>query len=141
MTDETRRREVQQAVTAGEKALRSMREAQKKLNSARGWGIFDMLGGGLISDMVKHSRLNDASSYLEAAKLDLQIFQRELKDVSRTMDLKIDISGFLLFADFFFDGLLADGLVHMKISRARDDVNDAIQRVESLLTQLKSYNY
>lgn len=140
MTDAARKREIQEAITAGEKALVSLRKAEEKLSSARNWGIFDMLGGGLFTDMMKHSRLNDASSYLKAAKMDLHMFQRELKDVSSAMDLKIDISGFLLFADFFFDGLVADGLVQMKVSQAREEVQDAIRRVETLVAQLKGYS-
>lgn len=137
MSDEIIRREIGEAVTAGERALGSLYAAQEKLNSARNWGILDMFGGGFITDMIKHSKMGDASSYMEAAKSDLQIFQRELRDVEVPMDIRMEIGGFLLFADFFFDGIVADYLVQSKIADARSQVEDAIQRVEKLLQELK----
>ena len=112
--------EIREAITAGERALSSLYAAQNKLKSARGWGIFDMLGGGLLSDLMKHSRMNDASSYMEAARRDLEIFKRELADVSTSYNLRMDVDGFLTFADFFFDGLIADYLVQTRISQARE---------------------
>ena len=41
-------REIDEAIRAGEQALDSLREAKNQLNSARNWGIYDMIGGGLI---------------------------------------------------------------------------------------------
>lgn len=140
MMDEMMKREMQEAIWAGESALCSLRAAQEKLNSARNWGIVDLLGGGFITDMVKHSKLNDASAYVEQAKRDLLKFQRELKDVSVPVELRIEIGGFLSFADFFFDGLVADYLVQSKIAKSRRDIEDAIERVESILAELRCIN-
>ena len=138
MTEETRRREIREAINAGERALISLKSARDKLSSARSWGIWDIIGGSLITSMVKHSRIDEASSYLESAKMDLKIFQRELRDVSDFSSLEIEIGGFLSFADIFLDGFLADWMVQSKISDATRQVEGAIDRVESLLRQLKS---
>lgn len=81
MSNEMMKREMQEAVQAGERALQSLYAARDKLGSARNWGIFDMLGGGFISDFVKHSKMNDAAALMEQAKSDIQRFQRELRDV------------------------------------------------------------
>ncbi len=140
MSNELVRREIQEAVMAGERALTSLRLAKEKLDSARNWGIIDLFGGGFITDVIKHSKLGDASSYVENAKRDLLIFQTELRDVQGIRDIKIEVGGFLSFADFFFDGLVADYLVQSKISEARQQVDDAIYRVEGLLKQLKNAN-
>lgn len=129
--------ELMEAVTAGERALCSLYAAKEKLNSARNWGFLDLFGGGFITDMVKHSKLGDASACIEAARSDLQVFQKELKDVDVPMNIRMEIGGFLSFADFFFDGLIADYLVQSKIADARNQVDDAIQRVERLLRELK----
>jgi len=132
-------KEINEAIASGERALVSLKEAQNKLNSARNWGIFDMLGGGLITDIIKHSRMNDASSYLESAKRDLLVFQKELQDVQGTMDLKVDVGGFMEFADFFFDGIFMDYVVQTKIAEARKQIEQAIPLVEKLVNDLKSY--
>jgi len=138
MTEEARRREIREAINAGERALISLKSARDKLSSAKSWGIWDIIGGGLITNVVKHSRINEASSYLENAKMDLKIFQRELRDITDFSSLGIEIGGFLSFADFVLDGFLADCMVQSKISDALRQVEGAIDRVESLLRQLKS---
>ncbi len=139
MTEETRRQEIQEAVRAGERALGSLRSAQSKLSSARSWGVWDIIGGGLITSMVKHSKINDASSFLERAKMDLKTFQRELKDVPDFAGLGIEIGGFLSFADCFLDGFLADCMVQSKINDAKRQVDSAVIQVERLLGQLRAY--
>ena len=137
MTEETRRQEIQEAVRAGERALGSLRSAQSKLSSARSWGVWDIIGGGLITSMVKHSKIREASSHLENARTNLKIFQRELKDIPDFMDLGIDIGGFLSFADCFLDGIVADYLVQKKIDNAKTQVEDGIRKTESLIGKLR----
>lgn len=140
MNDYMQEKEINEAIDSGERALVSLRTAQEKLNSARNWGIFDMLGGGLIADIIKHSKMNDASTYLEEAKRDLLVFQKELQDVQETIDLKVDVDGFLTFADFFFDGIIMDYVVQSKIAEARKQIEQAIPLVEGLVNDLK-YHY
>lgn len=137
MTEERRRQEIEEAVRAGKKALTSLRMAQDKLASAKSWGILDIIGGGLVTSMVKHSRLNDASFYLESAKTDLKTFRRELKDIPDFSDLGIDIGNFLSFADVFLDGLVADWMVQRKIEDARKQVDNGISQIEMLLRRLE----
>lgn len=137
MNNEIMRREMKEAIDAGERALSSLRMAQEKLNSAGNWGLFDMFGGGLFSTMIKRSKMDDASELMEAAKFDLKRFQKELKDVNIPLNLRMEVGSFLSFADFFFDGFVADCLVQSKISDAKEQVSDAIFRVEQILKELK----
>jgi len=134
---EVMRREMQEAIVAGERALSSLRSAHEKLNSAGNWGIFDMFGGGLFSTIMKRSKMSDAQNLMENAKSDLLRFQRELKDVNIPLDLRMEVGSFLSFADFFFDGFVADYLVQTKISDAKSQVSDAIYKVERILNELK----
>ena len=133
-------REVNEAVVAGETAIRSLQAAREKLDSARNWGILDILSGhkgGLISGFIKHSRVNAAQSCIDQAKSDLMRFENELRDVQDMNYLNVEISGFLTFADFFFDGLMADLLVQSKIADARTKVVDAINRVQNIVYRLR----
>ena len=70
-----------------------------------------MFGGGMFSTMIKQSKINDARGELEAARYALRSFEKELQDVSRAVDLRIDIGSFLSFADFFFDNFFVDWMV------------------------------
>lgn len=137
MEDKRMEKEVREAVAAGERALGSLRNAQKCLDSAKNWGIVDIFGGGLVSSLVKHSKMDDAARYMEEAKNDVQRFQRELQDVSVSMDLRMEIGSFLSFADIFFDNPFVDVMVQSRIGEVRDQVDEAIARVESLLVDLR----
>lgn len=132
------RKELEEAINAGENALFSLRKAKDNLDSAKNWGIWDLFGGGFITDMIKHSKLNNASSYMEDARHDLKVFQRELRDVNSNIEFGLDIGDFLTFADFFFDGIIADYMVQSKINNARNQVDEAIVRVEAILRQLRN---
>lgn len=133
-----REQEIREAVEAGERALSSLREAREQLNSARNWGIWDLLGGGFFTDLVKHSKLENAARCIENAKRDLQLFEKELRDVTVKGNLNIDIGNFLLFADFFFDGLIAGYMMQSKIAEAKQQVEEACERTELLLIQLRT---
>ncbi len=137
MENELMRREVQEAVVAGERALSSLKSAAEKLNSAKNWGFLDMFGGSFISGMMKHSRMNDATLYMENAKNQLQIFQRELKDIHVPMDFQLEIGTFLTFADFFFDDIISDYLVQNRIGKTKEEVDEAIRQVDQILGDLQ----
>ena len=129
-------RERQEAIDAGERALDSLYGVRKDLESAGNWGLLDMFGGGMFTTFVKHSKMNDAQRYMERAKRDLAAFSRELADVSET--LNINSGDFLTFADYFFDGFVADMMVQSRIRDAQRQVDDAIYRVESILSRLRN---
>ena len=121
--------EIREAIEAGERALVSLQDARESLGSARNWGLLDLLGGRSISGLVKHVKIDNARHR----------FSKELSDVRDLQGLNIEIGDFLTFADFFFDGFLADILVQSKIRQAQDRIDDAIYRVESVLRQLRNY--
>ena len=130
--------EVREAIDAGQRALSSLRDAKKELSSARSWGVWDIIGGGFISTLIKHSKIDNAKMYMERAKDDLNSFASELRDVNMVANLNIDTGDFLTFADFFFDGFIADWLVQDRINEARRNVDIAIRRVEQALHELRS---
>ena len=131
------RREIHEAILAGEKALYCLNDAKKKLSSAGNWGLMDLFGGNFISGMMKHSKIDEAEKCLRKAGEALKVFRRELGDVNLPADVHIETSDFLTFADFFFDGILADFLVQSRIKKTRQEINDMIIRVAEVLTQLK----
>lgn len=132
-----RDKEIQEAVRAGERALTSLREAERQLNSAGNWGLVDIFGGNTISGLMKHMKVNNASRCVDDARRDLAAFRNELGDIRDIENLNIDMDGFLTFADFFFDGFMADIFVQSKIRKGRQQVREAIRRVEDILNQLR----
>ena len=83
----------------------------------------------------KHGKMSKAESEIEEARYALQRFSKELRDVQGVSS--IHINDFLTFADFFFDGFVADVLVQSKISNAKKQCDDAIRQVEQIKSKLE----
>lgn len=132
----TYQQEVNEAIQACDNALYYLNNAQGYLSSAGNWGIMDLLGGGFISTIVKHSKLDDAQQEMENAKYAVQTLKKELQDVGRIESININVGDFLTFADFFFDGLVADWLVQSKIRDAERQVAQAIRQINEIRYQL-----
>ena len=133
-----REKEIREARLAGQEALDCLNRAAESLKSAGNWGIVDMLGGGLISTFVKHSKMNNADALVQQARSALKRFQKELTDMENVAEFHIETGDFLSFADYFFDGIIADWLVQSRINEARTQVENARQKVMYIMGQLNS---
>ena len=129
-------REINEAIHAGERALDSLNEAKKQLNSARNWGIYDMLGGGMISSFIKHSKIDNANEWMSLANRDLRNFARELRDVDDE-DLQIDTGSLVSMLDIFCDNFFSDLMVQDKINNARARIDNLSDRVYEAVEALK----
>ena len=131
-------REIREAIQAGEAALRSLERAKEKMGSAKNWGIFDMMGGGLFSSLFKHSKIDRASADIEEAKRQLAVFKRELEDVSISEDFSVEIGDGLRFIDTFLDNVFADVVVQSRINSAIERLDKVSGQVRGILTKLYS---
>lgn len=107
-------------------------EAEKKLKSARNWSIVDMLGGGIVVDLIKHHKLNGAADLMNEANYLLQRLQELLGSVSIPADYRMHVGGFATFADFLFDGILADAYMSSKIFSSLEQVRMLRKRLYDL---------
>ena len=129
-------KEVKEAINAGKNASSALSQMMEPLDSARNWGIWDMLGGGFFTDMIKHSKIDDANKMSYDVQQCLKRFQKELNDVNEFTDIAVDISSFATFADFFFDGLFADWFVQSKINESISNLDNANRKVEDIIEDL-----
>ncbi len=131
-------KEIREAISAGRNVMSSLENAMSSLDSAENWGIWDMLGGGLISDLAKHSHIDDAKYEAEQSQVLLRRFRTELADIKISEDIRIETGGFAKFADFFFDGLIADWFMQSKIQNSHESVSQVRSQVQSVLSKLGS---
>lgn len=132
-------KELNEAIRAGRSVQDDLSRAEEELQSARNWGTYDMLGGGMISTHIKHSRLDEAMNRIYAAQTNLRRFEQELRDVGGSLDAsKLEVGGLLRFSDFFFDGFLADWLVQGRIHDALEQVQMKRREVSTLVSELQS---
>lgn len=130
-------KEVDEAIYSGERAVSSLKEMKRHLDSARGWGTWDILGGGFISNIAKHSAIDRANDAAHEVQSLLKAFQKELSDVNKFTDINVDISGFATFADFFFDGFFVDWFVQSKINDSLNRVENAKSKINTILNKLR----
>lgn len=130
-------REVEEAIAAGRSTLESLKGVREKLNSAKGWGTWDLLGGGLISTIAKHSAIDEANSRAREVQHQLKTFRKELSDVNEFTEIEVNISAFASFADFFLDGLIADWFVQSRINESIGYVEEANGSIESIVRDLE----
>lgn len=135
---ESQRRELREAVFAGEQARNTADAILSSLNSAEGWATWDLVGGGLISDLAKHGHLDDAQQMVEQLQVQLRRFKTELADVTIQADLQISIDGFLRFADYFFDGLFADWMVLDRIGQSQSQTQETRNQIQLVLDRLEA---
>jgi hypothetical protein len=138
-------KEVSEAISAGKDVISGLEQIIKHLESAEGWGTWDLLGGGLIATAIKHSRIDDARRSISDVQKKMSQFKRELADVQNNIELQVDIGDLEYFADFFLDGLIVDWIVQSKIvgsleqSRgAKDVVAQAVEELENVKTMIRS---
>lgn len=131
-------KEWNEAISAGSKVLTELNRAKELLESAKNWGTWDLLGGGMLSTAIKHGRIDDARSAIHSAQRSLRRFEVELVDVQRHASIQIEIGGLLTFADYFFDGLIADWIVQGRLSDSLQQIADKRSQVGLVVSELKT---
>lgn len=128
---EERRREAQEAVSAGERALAAANEVVYSLEDSSDMATLDLFTDSFFVNMAKYSSIDEAQGHIERLRMALRRFDTELADVGDS--LNVDIGDFLGFADFFFDGLFADLASKGRIDVTLDRAYDVEQRINSSL--------
>lgn len=100
----------------------------KEYKSSKNWGIFDMLGGGLIASLVKHNKINKAKNMSTSLDEDLAKLKNEIKYLD---DFKTEeFSNLDMFLDVGFDNIFSDIYVQNKIK-------SSISKLEELKYTIK----
>ncbi|MDO5411706.1 MAG: hypothetical protein Q4F21_14885 [Lachnospiraceae bacterium] len=131
--------EIDEAIVAGRSAVQALNRAESALEGARSFGLWDMFGGGFISGMMKHSKMNDAQYELENAQRELARFKKELSDVQMTGTINIRFDGLVKFVDLFCDNVLVDMMVQSKIKDMLNHLRDTRAQVEQTIRRLEQY--
>lgn len=81
--------------------------------------------------------IDGAKAAVSQVQYQLRRLERELMDVGSFQHLNIDIGSFAAFADFFFDGLIADWVVQSRISESRESAMRVLRQVENVKQRLE----
>lgn len=131
--------EIDEAIEAGRRAVEALNRAESALSGARSFGLWDMFGGGFISGMLKHSKMDEAQRELENAQRELARFKKELADVQMTGQINIRFDGMVKFVDLFCDNILVDMLVQSRIKDMMNNLRETRRQVVDTVRRLEQY--
>lgn len=134
---ETRLQEIREAYVVGSEALRMANEIVASLDKAEGWGTWDTFGGGgIVTEVAKRSHLNTAQRMVGDLQIKLRKYKTELTDVTVEANIEVGIDGFLDFADYFLDSLIADWAVLNKITKSKAQAEKTKSKISMMQFKL-----
>lgn len=139
-----RLKELKEARSAADMAIAKIDCGLSQLESASSWGIFDILGGGLFSSLVKRNKIGQANLSLEEISVSLKALNKELSDVDISLpdaipdglsDELFDLVFDNIFTDIRVQGEIKENLVALKelryaIVEIREKVDREIRELE-----------
>jgi len=129
--------QVNEALNLVNQLIPLVNDAERSLSSARNWSFLDVLGGGLITDLIKHSKLNKASNTMNQVNYLMQQLQRVLGSIQFPVDYRMNVGGFSTFADFFFDSGIVDAYMMSKIWTSLNEVRKLQNKLYDLKGKLE----
>ena len=114
------RKETAEALEACVHAGRALGLVAMKLGTAGNWATYDtFFGGGLMADMVKHRRLDEAAALIQDADRALHHLSAELADVGVAPLGELGVGDLAKVFDVWFDNIFSDWSVANRIRAAQ----------------------
>jgi hypothetical protein len=132
-------REIEEAQAAARRVTSAASEASAKLDSAHSWGTYDTwFGGGLISSLIKHDRIDQAQDLMSSVDHSLRILRKELADIGIDQVRGVEIGEVHKTLDIWFDNIFSDVMTQSRIRDADarlTAVGDAVRRLQKELAR------
>lgn len=129
--------ELDEAYEAGSDAMDIVKSISGSLSSASGWATWDLFGGGLLTDIIKHSHMNDAQQEIGNLQNALRRFRTELAAVKIDDDLDFQMDGFTSFGDWFLDGIIFDWMALDHIHKSETQIQNTWNQIAMAISKLQ----
>ncbi len=138
--------EINEAISAANRALDTLDTAIEHLNSAEGWATYDIwFKSGIIGHMAKYGHIDDAGEAFSRLSSQLHELKNELDDVNMSLNVEFEgVDSATRTVDFWFDNIFTDLNVRDTIrndseqaSKLRSKINGIISRLESNRVQVR----
>jgi len=130
-------KEIKEALLASKKVISTSRDAMSQLKEAKDFGVWDMMGGGLLMTLAKRERMDKAQQCINQMNYALKQLSNELEDINESIDGDIDLSNYMSVADYLFDNIFVDMMVQDKINDAISKVTRMTSKVEGMVIKLE----
>ena len=107
--------------------------------SDAGWSNWDTFGGGgMVTDMMKYGRIDEATAQLRQADEALRRFSRELADVQMSAVGGVEVGEMTRVFDVWFDNIFSDWAVRDRIREASERTRQALAAVDESLRRVSA---
>lgn len=141
--DEKNLRQVNNSLSIIRQLLPLVDDAEKQFKSSRNWGFADIFfdgWGGLLTGLLKHSQLNNAQGTMNQIQFLMNQLQLELNKIVVPVDYRMQLNGFVTFADFFMDCPIVDVYMQVKIMNSIKQVQELRQKLLELQDKLVEFS-
>lgn len=131
-------KELQEALDAGRDVRSQVEKAIEALDSAEGWGVVDMMGGGMMTTMMKRDRMNQAKDAMVQIEYLLRKFRTELSDIAGADNVgAADFGTQWSMMDYLMDGFIIDYLVQQEITESLSNMRQLAKETERVCGNLQ----
>ncbi len=131
--------ELAEAHAAGSRARERLLDADDLLRRAGDWSTWDTFGGGgMVTDMMKYQRIDEATAHLRQADEALRRFSRELADVRMDAVRGVEVGETTRMFDVWFDNIFSDWAVRDRIRDAAESTRRALVAVDTTLHRISA---
>ncbi|MGI5069764.1 hypothetical protein HRO26_01225 [Treponema pectinovorum] len=81
--------QIRDSLNTVNKLISLVEQAEKQFKSARNWSFLDILGGGTITDLVKHYKLRKAGNIMNEVNYYLQQLSVQLGNINIPADYRM----------------------------------------------------
>lgn len=137
-------KDISEAISAGENAMRYLTSAHRNLSKAKSWGSYDMAGGKLRSHMGKYNHVDSAVIDVGIAQTAIDKFRAELADLDIALGeplMNVGLTRFERMADMFYDRLITDWYAQTRIEGSLGSVTVTKEDVQNTLNMLKTLEF
>lgn len=118
------------------KSIDMIDDSLKILSSAKTWGIFDILGGGFFTSLMKRDKIGKVNDNIRNLRYQLEITQKELGDVDQMIDIEIPNNFTDNFFDIVFDNIFTDILTQSKLKKTNTKLSDLRNYLSKVLDKI-----
>ena len=127
-------RKIKEVYEVGKKLIREVSYAKDELKNAKNWGILDIVGGDMMSSIVKHNKIKKANDKFYKIIELISSFNKELGDIKLN---NISFSTITVTLDLFLDNIFTDISVQNKINDALNSIEEVKIKVERVMNELQ----
>lgn len=131
-------KELEEAWEAGQVCDQLVRQIISQLMEVKNWGQF---GGGHRSSRrhrVRRVGIDRARNLSFQIQHQLQLFDRELRDIDLKLEVGLDSQQFSQFTTFFFNNIITDWIINQKIVLALESVRQTQNEVNHIMKVIEN---